>query len=165
MALGNGGIRGLAIAKNYTGGASSIDFILAVVALAVLTPVLIFIGTATRLSAARREERFAAMRLACATRGQVSLIAATESTTAAQLGTAIGFGLFFLLRIPVAAIPFIGQPFFPDELTLSLPDILLVAIGVPLFAALAARLALRRVNISPLGVARRARPKPPAPGG
>ncbi|MGH3213341.1 MAG: FtsX-like permease family protein, partial [Trebonia sp.] len=127
----------------------------------ILTPVLIFIGTATRLSAARREERFAAMRLAGATRGQVSLIAAIESTAAAVLGTVIGFGLFFLLRIPVAGIPFIGQPFFPSELTLSLPDILLVAIGVPLFAALAARMALRRVNISPLGVARRARPKPP----
>jgi hypothetical protein len=143
------------------GGANSIDLLLAVVALAILTPVLIFIGTATRLSAARREERFAAMRLAGATRGQVSLIAAIESTTAAVLGTAIGFGIFLLLRIPVAAIPFIGQPFFPGELTLSLPDILLVAISVPAFAAVAARLALRRVNISPLGVARRARPKPP----
>ena len=143
------------------GGSSSIDLILAVVALAILTPVLIFIGTATRLSAARREQRFAAMRLAGATRGQVSLIAAIESTAAAVLGTAIGFGLFFLLRIPVADIPFIGQPFFPAELTLSLPDILLVAIGVPLFAALAARMALRRVSISPLGVARRARPRPP----
>ncbi len=154
--------KGLAYFPNDAGGASSsIDLILAVVALAILTPVLIFIGTATRLSAARREERFAAMRLAGATRGQVSLIAAIESTAAAVLGTAIGFGLFFLLRIPVAGIPFIGQPFFPSELTLSLPDILLVAIGVPLFAAVAARMALRRVNISPLGVARRARPKPP----
>ena len=143
------------------GGASSIDLILAVVALAILTPVLIFIATATRLSAARREERFAAMRLAGATRKQVSLIAAIESTTAAVLGTAIGFGIFFLLRIPVAAIPFIGQPFFPGELTLSLFDVLLVAIGVPAFAAAAARLALCRVNISPLGVARRARPQPP----
>ena len=154
--------RGLAYFPNDAGGASSsVDLLLAVVALAILTPVLIFIGTATRLSAARREERFAAMRLAGATRRQVSLIAAIESTAAAVLGTAIGFGLFFLLRVPVAGIPFIGQPFFPAELTLSLPDILLVAIGVPLFAALAARMALRRVNISPLGVARRARPKPP----
>ena len=154
---------GLAYFPNDAGGGSnSVDLILAVVALAILTPVLIFIGTATRLSAARREERFAAMRLVGATRGQVSLIAAIESTAAAVLGTAAGFGLFFLLRIPVAGIPFIGQPFFPAELTLSLSDILLVAIGVPLFAALAARMALRRVNISPLGVARRARPKPPS---
>jgi hypothetical protein len=143
------------------GGASGIDLILTVVALAILTPVLIFIATATRLSAARREERFAAMRLAGATRRQVSLISAIESTAAAVLGTAIGFGLFFLLRIPVAAIPFIGQPFFPAELSLSLFDILVVAIGIPVFAAVAARMALRRVNISPLGVARRVRPKPP----
>ena len=143
------------------GGQSAIDLILSVVALAILAPVLIFIATATRLSAARREERFAAMRLAGATRRQVSLLAATESTVAAILGVAAGFGIFFLLRIPVAGIPFIGQPFFPAELTLSLRDILVVAIGVPVFAAVAARLALRRVHISPLGVARRATPKPP----
>jgi hypothetical protein len=143
------------------GGASAIDLILSVVALAVLAPVLIFIATATRLSAARREERFAAMRLAGATRRQVSLLAATESTVAGILGVAAGFGIFFLLRVPVAGIPLIGQPFFPAELTLSLRDVLAVAIGVPVFAAVAARLALRRVHISPLGVARRAAPKSP----
>jgi hypothetical protein len=141
--------------------ASATDLILSVVSLAILIPVLIFIATATRLSAARREERFAALRLAGATRRQVSLLAATESTVAAILGVVTGFGIFFLLRIPVAGIPFIGQPFFPAELSLSLPDILAVAIGVPVFAAVAARLALRRVHISPLGVARRATPKPP----
>ena len=142
------------------GGQGAIDLILSVVALAILAPVLIFIATATRLSAARREERFAAMRLVGATRRQVSLLAATESTVAGILGVAAGFGIFFLLRIPVAGIPFIGQPFFPAELSLSLRDILAVGIGVPVFAAVAARLALRRVHISPLGVARRARPKP-----
>jgi len=70
----------------------------------------------------------------------------------------IGFGLFFVLRIPLAAIPFTGQSFFPAELSLSLPDILAVAVGVPAASALAARLALRRVNISPLGVTRRVTP-------
>jgi len=141
--------------------ASATDIILSVVALAILAPVLIFIGTATRLSAARREERFAAMRLVGATRKQVSLLAATESTVAATLGAAAGFGIFFLLRTPVAAIPFIGAPFFPSDLALSSFDVLVVAIGVPLAAAAAARLSLRRVHISPLGVARRATPKPP----
>ena len=140
---------------------STSDLILSVVALAVLAPVLIFITTATRLSAARREQRFAAMRLVGATRKQVSVLAAVESTAAALLGVALGFGLFFLLRVPVAGISFIGQPFFPAELTLSPADILLVAIGVPAAAAVAARLALRRVHISPLGVARRTTPKPP----
>jgi hypothetical protein len=143
------------------GGASAMDLILSVVALAILTPVLIFIATATRLSAARREERFAAMRLIGATRKQVSLLAAIESTTAAILGMAAGFGIFFGLRIPVAGIPFMGEPFFPGEVSLSLPDILAVAVGVPVAAAVAARLALRRVHISPLGVARRATPAPP----
>ena len=140
---------------------SGIDLILSVVALAMLAPVLIFIATATRLSAARREQRFAAMRLVGATRKQVSLLAATESTTAAVLGVAAGFGIFFLLRAPVAGIPFLGEPFFPADMSLSLPDILAVALGVPVAAAVAARLALRRVHISPLGVARRTTPKPP----
>jgi hypothetical protein len=139
----------------------SIDLILSVVALAMLAPVLIFIATATRLSAARREQRFAAMRLVGATRRQVSLLAAAESTAAAVLGVAAGFGIFFLLRVPVAGIPFLGQPFFPADMSLSLPDIVAVAIGVPAAAAVAARLALRRVHISPLGVARRTTPTPP----
>jgi hypothetical protein len=142
-------------------GPRAIDFILSAVALALLLPVLIFIGTATRLSAARREQRFAAMRLVGATPRQISLIAAMESTVAAAVGVAIGFGLFFVLRVPLAAIPFTGQPFFPAQLSLSLPDVLAVAIGVPAAAAVAARLALRRVNISPLGVTRRVTPAPP----
>jgi hypothetical protein len=140
---------------------NGMDLILSVIALGMLTPVLIFIATATRLSAARREQRFAAMRLAGATRKQVSLVAAVESTVAGVLGVAAGFGIFFLLRDPVAGIPFFGQPFFPGQLVLSSADVLAVAVGVPVAAAVAARLALRRVRISPLGVARRVTPKPP----
>ncbi len=159
---GNGNPRGLDyIPPDPGGGQSGVDLLLSVVALAILAPVLIFIATATRLSAARREQRFAAMRLAGATRRQISLLAATESTVAGIAGVAAGFGTFFLLRIPVAGIPFIGQPFFPAELSLSPPDVLAVAIGVPVAAAVAARLALRRVRISPLGVARRVTPPPP----
>jgi hypothetical protein len=141
--------------------ASAMDLILSVTALALLAPVLIFIATATRLSAARREQRFAAMRLVGATPMQISLIAVVESTVAAAAGVAAGFGLFFALRIPLAAIPFTGQPFFPGDLLLQAPDILGGAIGVPTAAAIAAWLALRRVRISPLGVARRVTPKPP----
>jgi hypothetical protein len=154
--------RGLTHTPTNGGGPKkATDLILSVVALAILAPVLIFIATATRLSAARREERFAAMRLVGATRRQVSLLAATESTVAGAAGVASGFGIFFLLRVPVAGIPFIGQPFFPAELSLSLADVLVVAIGVPAAAAIVARLALHRVQISPLGVARRVTPKPP----
>jgi hypothetical protein len=140
---------------------NGIDLIMSVVALAILFPVLIFIATATRLSAARREQRFAAMRLAGAAPRQISVIAAVESTVASIAGTGLGFGLFFLLRIPLANVPFTGAPFFVSDLSLSTVQVLIVALGVPVAAAVAARLALRRVHISPLGVTRRVTPKPP----
>jgi hypothetical protein len=164
-AMPGGGVvnrKGLGIQPPDGGvSASGVDLIFSVVALALLTPLLIFIGTATRLSAARREQRFAAMRLVGARPRQISVIAAVESTVAAAAGVAAGFGLFFVVRIPLASVPFTGEPFFPGDLSLSLPDILVVALGVPVAAAVVARLALRRVQITPLGVTRRVTPKPP----
>ena len=141
--------------------ANGIDLILAVTAAALLFPVLIFIGTASRLAAARREQRFAAMRLVGATPRQVSLVSAVESTVAAVTGVATGFALFFLFRPALASIPFTGARFFISDLRLNLADVVLVAVGVPIAAAVAARLALRRVQISPLGVTRRTTPRPP----
>jgi len=145
----------------YGINANGINLILSVTSAALLFPLLIFIGTATRLSAARREQRFAAMRLVGATPRQVSVVSAVESTVAAAAGTAVGFGLFLLLRLPLAGVPFTGEPFYPSDLTLRPIDVLLVAIGVPLGAAVAARIALHRVRISPLGVSRRVTPRPP----
>src|SRR6266540_4107936 len=55
-----------------------LETILAVGALALLLPVLVFIGTAARLAAARREQRFAAMRLAGATPRQIGVISTVE---------------------------------------------------------------------------------------
>jgi hypothetical protein len=141
--------------------ANGISLILSVVVLGLLFPVLIFIGTATRLSAARREQRFAAMRLVGATPRQVSVISAVESVLAAFAGVAAGFGLFYALRPAAATYPFTGAPFFTSDLSLNLTDILLLAVGVPVAAAVAARLALRRVHISPLGVSRRVTPAAP----
>ncbi|MFJ9840347.1 FtsX-like permease family protein [Kitasatospora sp. NPDC101155] len=136
--------------------------VLTVVAGALIFPVLIFIGTATRLSAATREQRYAAMRLVGATPGQVSVMSAVESTVAAVIGTAVGFGLYFALKPLVADVPFTGDRFFPQDLSLSLPQAAAVVLGVPVTAALAARFALRRVTVSPLGVSRRITPKPPS---
>ncbi|MFD0526962.1 FtsX-like permease family protein [Kitasatospora arboriphila] len=139
----------------------AMTLILSVVAGALIFPVLVFIGTATRLSAARREQRFAAMRLVGATPGQVALISAVESTLAAVAGTAAGFALFAALRPLVAQVPFTGDRYFTDDLTLHVVQVLAVALGVPVAAAVSARLALRRVSVSPLGVSRRVTPRPP----
>ncbi|MFE4517740.1 FtsX-like permease family protein [Kitasatospora sp. NPDC056783] len=136
--------------------------VLTVVAAALIFPVLVFIGTATRLSAATREQRYAAMRLVGATPGQVSVISAVESTLAAVAGTAVGFGLYTALKPVVAEVPFTGDRFFAADLGLHLPQVAGVVLGVPVAAALAARFALRRVTVSPLGVARRVTPKPPS---
>jgi hypothetical protein len=140
---------------------NGITLILSVVIAALLFPVLIFIAGATRLSAARREQRFAAMRLVGATPRQISVISTVESTVAAGVGVGVGFALFFALRAPLAAIPFTGDPFFTSDLSLSVMNVLMVALGIPIAAAVAARLALRRVSISPLGVSRRVTPRPP----
>ena len=70
----------------------------AVGAAAFLFPILILIGTATRLSAARREERFAALRLVGATSGQISVIAAVDAAVSALLGVVVGIGLFLVLQ-------------------------------------------------------------------
>lgn len=89
------------------------------------------------------------------------MIAAVEAGTAAVAGTAGGFLLFFACRGWLADLPFTGMPFFASDMSLTALDILLVALGVPAGAAVAARTSLRRVRISPLGVTRRV--TPPAP--
>ncbi|MFD8481057.1 FtsX-like permease family protein [Kitasatospora sp. NPDC059673] len=138
-----------------------VDLILTVVSGGLVFPVLILIGTATRLNAARREQRFAAMRLVGATPRQVSVVSAVEAAVAAAAGVALGFLPFLAVRGPVAGMALTGSRFFTSDISLTPLQIAAVALGVPLAAAVAARIALRRVQISPLGVTRRVTPKPP----
>ena len=149
------------------GGApeSASDVILAVVALAILAPVLIFIATATRLSAARREQRFAAMRLAARPASRSPCWPPPRPPRPRVLGVAAGFGIFFLLRGPVAGIPFIGQPFFPATCRSARSTSSWSRSACRWPPRVAARLALRRVHISPLGVAAGRRRSRRAPGG
>lgn len=138
-----------------------VDLIMSVIVAGLLFPVLIFIGTATRLNAARREQRFAALRLVGATPRQISVVAAVESAAAALAGTALGFVLFFVFRDSLANIPFTGDRFFTSDVSLDVRDVLLVALGVPAGAAVAAAVSLHRVRVSPLGISRRTTPRPP----
>lgn len=140
---------------------SGLQLILGVVAAALIFPLLILVGTTTRLAASRREQRFAAMRLVGATPRQISVVSAVEATVSAVAGTVAGFALFLAFREPLASIPFTGAPMFPADLALGLPLVAGVALGVPLLAAAAALVSLRRVRVSPLGIARRAVARPP----
>jgi len=141
--------------QNTGGSGAVLQFILVGGAVALLLPVLILIATASRLSAARREERFAAMRLVGATPRQISVVSAVEAVVAAVAGVAVGFALFFAFRPLLYHVPFTGAPLAAGDLSLRWTDIVLAVIGVPVAAVVSARLALRRVRISPLGVQRR----------
>ncbi|WP_433047555.1 FtsX-like permease family protein [Dactylosporangium sp. CS-033363] len=141
--------------------AAAMDLVLSVIAGGLLFPLLVFIGTATRLSATRREQRFAAMRLIGATPRQVTQLAAVESGAAAVVGTIAGFALFPALRSAMAAVPLTTERFFPGDISPGPVIAVLIALGVPLGAVAAAAFAMRQVRISPLGVVRQVTPKPP----
>ncbi len=55
-------------------------------ALAFMFPILILIGTATRLAAARREQRFAAMSLVGATNRQIGVVAGVDAMVGSLFG-------------------------------------------------------------------------------
>ena len=147
--------------QSGVGSGPVLDFILVSAAVALVLPVLILIATASRLSAVRRDERFASMRLVGATPHQISTISAVEAAIAALAGVVLGFGLFFAVRPLLYHVPFTGAPSAQGDLSLHAADILIAVVGVPTAAIASARLALRRVQISPLGVARRVRKRPP----
>ena len=96
-----------------------------------------------------------------ATPRQVSVVSAVEAVVAAVAGVAVGFALFFVFRPLLYRVPFTGAPFAQGDLSLHQIDIVLAVVGVPVAAVVSARLALRRVRISPLGVQRRASSRPP----
>ena len=147
--------------QSVVGSGPVLEFILVGGAVALVLPVLILIATASRLSAVRREERFASMRLVGATPRQISTISAVEAAIAALAGVVLGFGLFFAVRPLLYHVPFTGAPLAQGDLSLHPVDILIAVVGVPIAAIVSARLALRRVQISPLGVTRRVRKRPP----
>jgi hypothetical protein len=134
----------------------------AVGVLAVLFPMLILVSTATRLAAARREERYAAMRLVGATPRQISVVASIDAMVSALLGVLLGIGIFALVQPALANASLIGTRYFAFDVTPTATDYIGMLVGVPVVSAIAALLSLRRVQISPLGVSRKVTPPPPS---
>jgi len=132
-----------------------------IAAVVVLFPLLILINTATRLAAARREERLAALRLVGATPRQVTVIASVEAVVTASAGVAIGALAFLAIRPLLESISFSGVQFFGYTVTPTPLGYLAMVVLVPLLAAASSLVSLRRVWITPLGVSRRTTPRPP----
>jgi hypothetical protein len=129
--------------------------------LAVVFPMLVLISTATRLAANRREERFAALRLVGGTPADIRAVASVEAMLSAFLGAVLGTVIFLLVRPALAGTALVGTQYFESALTPTVAGYVAMLLGVPIAAAIAALVSLRRVQISPLGVSRRATPKPP----
>jgi hypothetical protein len=131
-------------------------FVLIVITPVLLAPVLVFLGATARVGARRREQRLAAMRLVGATPGQVRTAAAVEAALAGVAGALIGLVLAAGLREVLAR----RGHLFASDFAAPVPAILLVVVLVPLLAAASAIVALRRVEVTPLGVTRRRPPRP-----
>ncbi|MCZ2523251.1 FtsX-like permease family protein [Streptomyces sp. HB2AG] len=159
---------------------------LVVAFLLLLVPVLTFVGQCARLGAARREQRFAALRLTGASPAQVHRIAAGETALVGGAGAIAGTGLFLAVRAVLdAANPGPLRPEYPPQAEgsfgmfgpahgfkpLTYPtDVpfswgwaVAAVLAVALLGGLTTRLALRRVSTAPLGTARRAPRRVPSP--
>ncbi len=146
---------------SVTYSASNMKAVIAIGALALLLPVLVLISAATRIAAARREQRFAAMRLVGATPKQVTIIATVEAGLAAAGGVLLGLIFFLALSPLLQNFSLTGQPFWRGDISLRALDIVIIGLGIPIVSIVAGWFSLRRVRISPLGVARHATPAPP----
>ncbi|NYT93835.1 ABC transporter permease [Salinispora sp. H7-4] len=123
-------------------------------AIAILLPVLILVGIVTRLGAATRAERFAALRLIGATPRRVAAIAATETGVTSLVGALAGVALAWLL-IPVAALVEVEDGrFFRADLTVPPSTVLIVVAGVVAGCTAVAGWRTSRARIGPLGGSR-----------
>ena len=124
--------------QSVAGSGPVLEFILVGAAVALMLPILILVATASRLSAVRREQRFASMRLIGATPRQISTISAVEAVIAALAGVVLGFGLFFAFRPLLYHVPITGVPLAQGDLSLHAIDILIAVVGVPIAAVVSA---------------------------
>ncbi|MFU8946724.1 FtsX-like permease family protein [Mycetocola zhadangensis] len=124
-----------------------------------LVPLASLGGAAARLSARRRDDRLATLRLLGATPGVVTQMTVLESTAIAVFGSVVGIVLYLMAMPLVGLIPFGGAAIGGGELWVGFGALLMVVVAIAALAALSAAIGLRQVTISPLGV--RTRQKAP----
>lgn len=127
--------------------------LLAVVALALLVvPLVALGGSAARLSARRRDDRLAGLRLLGATPATVTALTVIESTVLALAGAVAGVVVYLACVPLVGLIPFHGGPLGAAAVFLHPWLIALAVVAIGVLAAVSAVVGLRGVILSPLGV-------------
>jgi FtsX-like permease family len=126
-------------------------------AAAILLPIWLFVATATRLSSSTREARLAAIRLAGGTQSQVRTIAAAETAVAACVGALCAYPLFVIVRPRVAGGFILNIHLFPSDLAPPVGLAVATLLALPVLAAVMTLVTMRRLIVTPLGVARKSR--------
>jgi hypothetical protein len=139
-------------------------FLLGVVTALLLVPVVVFIVMATRVAAAHRQQRLAALRLAGATRRQTATIAAVETGLAAAAGSVLGYlGYEIGRRLVAATATFQGDHFHVDDAVVAPRLLAVVLVGMPILAMVVTVATLGRVQAGPLATTRQAYGRLPSP--
>ncbi|MBF8186084.1 ABC transporter permease [Nonomuraea sp. K274] len=123
-----------------------------------VVPLLVFGGAAARLTVARRDQRLAALRLIGATPGQVVRMTVAEAVIVALAGALLGAAVYAAAAPLLAGIAIGGGPWFVSDVLPGPLVLAVVLVAVPLLVGLSAVAGLRRVVVSPLGVAKRETP-------
>lgn len=123
-----------------------------------VVPLLTLGGSAARLGVARRDARLATLRLLGVTPREVVALTVVETAWQGLLGALVGV-VGYVALLPVwTRVPFQGRTFTAGELWVGWPVLAAACAVVPLLAVVSGVVSLRRVVVSPLGVARRQTP-------
>ncbi|MFF3540944.1 ABC transporter permease [Streptomyces platensis] len=121
---------------------------------ALMTPVLVFIGTSVRFGNERRERRLAALRLVGADVPTTRRIASGEALFGSLLGLVAGGALFLGGRQFASVITLWDINVFPSDVTPGPLAVALIAVLVPTSAVAVTLFAQRGVTVEPLGIVR-----------
>ncbi|WP_406639761.1 FtsX-like permease family protein [Amycolatopsis sp. WGS_07] len=141
-------------ASSFPAGQGHPDSLLTVLSwvgiIVLLVPSLVLVASSARLTAARREQRLAAIRLAGATPGQVTAMVAAETGLSAGVGALLGLLVSPALRGLATFVPWDGGTWLASDFALPVALTVLAVLLVPLLVVLAGVLGLRRVVRTPL---------------
>ncbi|SDJ76373.1 FtsX-like permease family protein [Lentzea albidocapillata subsp. violacea] len=147
---------GLVGSGSYRDDYKGMLYLLTRVGLVVLVvPCLVLVASAARLTAAKRERRLAALRLAGASPRQVVVMTAIETAVGAVVGSALGLLLAQPFSHLTARIPWEGGTWYPGDFVPEPAVVAAVAVLAPLLVVGAAIMGLRRVVNQPLAAQER----------
>ena len=122
-----------------------------------IVPIISMGAAAARLGMSRRERDLAVLRLMGLAPGATKLACILETCVFAGVGVVVGTILYAVTLPAWGALSFQGRPMGVGEMWVGVIALLAEGLAMILLASLSSWLAMRKVAITPLGVARRDR--------